>query len=550
VVEPPPPGGDPDYPLPPREIVRGTGLAAAKIGDFGTRELEFAHTEPTRIGMLQVLGSLSTTDGYVATLPEWRGTVDTAGWERHRWLETRWRRPLGKQLEVTATIQGSEATRGLGTPYQHEHTRALFASVALAGQSDSGFAWNGVAYAQNRASNRTFSAVNPSRTTETPLIDEVAEPARQLGFSWTGMWYHLNDARTNIGVDVRALRGETKSSVNLSNELFTREIGAGGEQLTSGVFAIHHRRLTPVLRGMAGVRLDWWNESDGHWRETDRVSGAVLRDMHQSRSSELDFSPSAGLVWSPTKYWRLRTAVQGSFRPPSLAERYRTFGNRNRLVEPNPMLKTEHTASAEMSVDYTLATTFALSARMFASQSRDASGTRLIGGGSADGLVSSLPSDTIEHRERINLDRIRVAGAEISAMYRLQKTVTVEATLQLQNSRICDADETPLLAGHQMPYVPKHVASTTAIWQATAKLSVHGRVRWLGREFVNEENSRRLGEAIVADCGASYALTVQTEFFLQMNNLGDARVETLREATGVTYTSAPRMALAGVRVTW
>ena len=75
-------------------------------------------------------------------------------------------------------------------------------------------------------------------------------------------------------------------------------------------------------------------------------------------------------------------------------------------------------------------------------------------------------------------------------------------------------------------------------------------MRWLGRQFEDDENTLRLGEAVVVDLGASRALTKHLELFLTIENLGNARVETGRSADGVVNVGTPRLALGGLRGAW
>jgi outer membrane receptor protein involved in Fe transport len=76
------------------------------------------------------------------------------------------------------------------------------------------------------------------------------------------------------------------------------------------------------------------------------------------------------------------------------------------------------------------------------------------------------------------------------------------------------------------------------------------RVRWIGRRFGDLENTRRLGQAVVVDFGASRPLTTHLELFATIENLGDARVETDRTADGVVRIGMPRHAVAGLRGRW
>jgi len=91
----------------------------------------------------------------------------------HSWLTARWRTPLTATLEATVTARTFEETRRNGTPYQRNGSRSNFASVVLAGTPAKTFSWSGTAYAQTGSFASTFSAVNATRTAETPASDQI-----------------------------------------------------------------------------------------------------------------------------------------------------------------------------------------------------------------------------------------------------------------------------------------------------------------------------------------------------------------------------------------
>ena len=93
-------------------------------------------------------------------------------------------------------------------------------------------------------------------------------------------------------------------------------------------------------------------------------------------------------------------------------------------------------------------------------------------------------------------------------------------------------------------------ADPLSTWRAPGGITLIPRVRWIGRQFEDDENSLRLGEAVVADLGASHRLTPHLELFLTIENLGNARVETGRSADGVVNVGTPRLLLGGLRGSW
>ena len=296
-------------------------------------------------------------------------------------------------------------------------------------------------------------------------------------------------------------------------------------------------------------RLDFWREQDGHRREITRATGAVLRDDIYASRDGVEFSPSAGLVWTAAPGWRVRAAGQYSFRRPTLNELYRPFRVGNVITEANAALGTEHATSAELGVEHTL-DKLTLGAGLFWNDLRAAVGNvTLAKGPGTFPIVGFVPAGGLG-RQRLNLDRIRVQGLELSAKWRPTTTLSLNADYLYNDATVQSASVAPALAGKRLAQVPRHTAAFGASWQPVKQLTLTPRARVLGRQFEDDENLLRLGTAFVVDLGASYALTPGCEVFLNTENITDERIETGRSTDGLVNTGTPRLVLGGVRCAW
>ncbi|MEY2880921.1 MAG: Colicin receptor precursor [Verrucomicrobiota bacterium] len=562
-------------------ISRPRGRIAATFGDFHTRSLEFVATQSAGRGAVQLLGNAFATDGFALVAPERRGAIDVAAWSRHRWLAGRWRTPVGESLEFTATARTYEEFRGNGTPYTRNGSREKFLSAALAGAPAKNFAWTAVTYAQDQSFASTFSGVNATRTTETPASDQFAVPSTAYGAAWTGTWQHNGPAdtagtantaaRTSVGLDARAVRGETREHFTFTAGNFTRLRVAGGAQKFAGLFALHERPLAPELRATLGARLDAWRDTAGHRRETDRNTAAVFRDDHYAGQSGTEFSPSAGLVWTPQKNLRLRANAQHSFRRPTLNELYRPFRQGANVTEANSALRTERATSCEVGVEWTplgrdsntidfhgsppslIPAPIRISATAFTTDLRDAVGNvTLARGPGTFPIVGTLAVGGLG-RQRLNLDRTRTQGLELSAKWHpfpRADSLALTADALFNDATVRRATVAPLLVGKRIAQVPRRTVALGASWRAPGGITFTPRVRWIGRQFEDDENQLVLGEAVVADLGASRALTRHLEFFLTLENLANTRLETGRSADGIVNLGTPRLLLGGLRGKW
>jgi len=526
-----------------------TTAADATFGDFGTRSAEVAHTQPGVLGTFDLGAQVFATDGFALVAPERRGPIDVAAWSRHTLLNLRWHQSLGEKLSWNAAFRSYQEQRGNGTPYQHNGSRERSLAVNFAGQPTGTFVWKATAYAQDQGFSSTFSSVNATRTAETPASDQFSVPSTALGAAWTGTWKHGRDARTSAGADARTTRGETREYFTFVAGNFTRLRVAGGKQADLGIFALHEQVLTSALRGTVGLRLNSWGETDGHRRESDRATGVASRDDHYADRDGTALSPSLGWVWKPGYAWRLRANAQQAFRRPTLNELYRPFRQGANVTEANSALRTEKVTSGEVGAEFKQ-DTLTLAATAFWNDLHDAVGNVTIARGPGTfPLVGALAAGGLG-RQRLNLDRTRTQGVELSATWNATAAFSLNAAALFNDATVRRATVAPALVGKQVAQVPRHSATLGATWRAPGQLTFTPRVRWIGRQFEDDENALILGETVVADLGVTRAVTKQLTLFLTLENLTNARVETGRSADGVVNVGTPRLLLGGLRGNW
>ncbi len=545
--------------------------ATLALGDYGTRSLEFAHAVTAGATQLELGGRAFATDGFVLVAPERRGPIDVPAWSRHRFLDARWSHSLTRELTVTATGRTYEEKRGNGTPYQKNGSREKFLSLKLAA-SHRPLAWQAVACAQDQSFSSTFSGVNATRTAETPASDQFAVPSTAFGAGWSATWDHPHDARTSFGADTRLVRGETREHFTFVAGNFTRLRVAGGRQWVGGGFAVHERPLVERLRLTVGSRLDHWRDTDGHRRESDRTTGIASRNDRYPTRDGTNFGPSAGLSWTPrASAWQLRANAQRAFRRPTLNELYRPFRVGANVTEANADLRTERVTSGEIGLQWTLLTfppkpvdppgersswdiaasrTLTLGATAFTNDLRDAVGNVTIARGPGTfPIVGTIAAGGVG-RQRLNLDRTRVRGLELSAKWTLLNSLAVTAEALVNDAKIRRATVAPALLGKRVAQVPRRSASLGAMWQAPARLTFAPRVRYIGRQFEDDENQLTLGAVVIADLSVSRSLTKNLELFVTAENLGNARIETGRSADGLVNIGTPRLVIGGLRGSW
>lgn len=543
------------------------GSYAALGGDFEMRSLELAAAHAGEHDTVHLRGRAFATNGFSLMAPERRGSIDIPAWSRHRWASGGWRHSFTNGLQVSANARVFEEKRGNGTPYQQNGSREKFVSLHAAAGSERDFAWTAVAYAQDQSFASTFSAVNASRTAETPASDQFAVPATAFGAAWTARWRHSAGAtisHTSAGIDTRFVRGETRENFTFSAGSFTRQRVAGGRQDVSGVFVFHDRRLVPAVRATLGARLDTWGEADGHRREFDRISGATLRAENYADRDGTAFSPSAGVVWQPAAIpgTRVRAHLQRAYRRPTLNELYRPFRVGPNVTEANPALDTERVTSAEAGFEWSAPpyagrpansepdSPLSLGAVLFRNDLSDAVGNVTIARGPGTFPIVGFVAAGGVGRQRLSLERTRVQGAELSARWRPARAVLVAGEYVYNDATVTRTTLAPALVGKRIAQVPRHAAALTGVITGGWDLTLAPRLRWMGGQFEDDENQLILGEVVVVDVGVSRRVGRRTELFLNIENLGDARIETGRTADGLVNVGTPRLVMFGARGTW
>ena len=527
----------------------GSGDAVVRWGDFDTRSAAFTEAVALGPGVVELRGQEFATSGTVLVAPENRGPVDIDAASRHDSGSARWRGSLGKDVSATVTVRSFDEWRDNGTAYQQNRTRQVFGSLALAGQATPDESWTATAYLQDQGASQTFSSVNTARTAETPASDQFAVPTTAEGFAGSSTWADSSGGTTTAGADVRDIRGETREDYSYANGGYADQRFAGGRQTFAGLFAERSQPLGKSVSLLAGVRLDRWEDSDGHLRNTSLATGALLaEDIYPNRTGT-EFSPSAGLTWKAADGLDLHVDAQHAFRQPTLNELYRPFRVGSTTTLANPGLSTEHADTAEVGATWSRGN-LRVSLEGFAARLEDPvdNVTLVQGPGTFPGF-GTLPAGGVG-QERLNLGRIDTDGVQFGLTWKQSDSWSVELSVLEEDATVASAPVAPELVGLSLPEVPRWNASLGVAWHPAKRLFVTARVRRMGSQYDDDLNQLPLAAATVADASLRFVLSKHAEAFVSAENLGNSQVETAHSALGVYNVAPPRMAGAGARVTW
>jgi outer membrane receptor protein involved in Fe transport len=374
-------------------------------------------------------------------------------------------------------------------------------------------------------------------------------PTTAIGFAGSSTWVDRSGGSTTVGADARDIRGETREDYSYSKGAYADQRFAGGRQDFAGLFAERSQPLGPSVHLLAGLRLDRWEDSDGHLRNVDADSGALLvQDLYPTRTGT-ELSPSAGFTWQATKELEFRVDAQRAFRQPTLNELYRPFRQGNTTTLANPALATEHADSGEIGAEWRH-DGLTLSLEGFAARLEDAvSNVTLAQGPGTFPLFGFLPAGSIG-QERLNLDRVDTQGAQLAIDWRASDTLTFNLSAIDEEATVAAASVAPALVGTTLPEVPRWSASLGLTWHPQRRVYLAGRVRRTGSQFDDDQNLLPLAAATVVDLSMRVILSGHAELFASVDNLFDAEVETAHSALGVFSIAPPRIAGGGARLSW
>lgn len=516
----------------------GHGAIEGSAGGFGERSGEAAAS--VGLGQAEITADVSAAaiDGFYDLLPQDRGLVDRPMSSKHEAADVQLEEAFSDTVHAEAGVRLFEEDRNNGTALQQNGTRSAIATAGLSGSEGGNFGWTVNGYAEDQGYHGFFSAVAADRTSETPSNNQFAVPASAAGGSVTGSWVRSGAASTIFGADYRHVTGETREDFTYSAGAFTRVRFAGGTQDFAGVFAEDSESLAPWLSATAHLRIDHWENSQGHDREYSLQTGApTLLSTYPTQTGN-ELSPDVGLRFAASKSWDLRAAASQAFRLPTLNEYYRPYRVGTVTTEANPNLVAEKLTGGELGGDLHLGGLTA-SATAFADQVEHAVGNV---------TISQSASGTTVQRQ--NLDLVRVRGLEASLTGKPAPWLTLQASYLLDSAIVAEASAQPQLQGLRLPEVPRQTLVLGGRVGLPHDLSLEGRVRWVSLQFDDDANTLRLPAASVVDLELLEKVSPHLSVSLAATNLLDARVETSLSTAGLATYDAPFLLRAGLRVDW
>ena len=522
----------------------GRGLTAdASGGSLGLRRV--AAAGGSQWGKVSLFGSASAevSDGWIPVSPAQRGPADDAVTLDARNASLRAQFEPSAGTLIAARIGAYEEMRQSGLVGTRSKADGLTSSFTVAHpESGDALGWRLQVWLRNSWFMQASAAIAPGRAFTTPSDDQYATPALGWGanaalrgtsslFDW------------EVGMDVRAVRGNSDEHYLYVSGAFTQNRISGGDSVVGGLYAeaVHHSG--PWLLTL-GLRADIWSTTNGHLVQSALSTGSVTLDRQWPSRSGVLPTARGGIRRDFSGGFYLRSAAYEGFRTPSLNELYRPFRLGNNITEANAALAPEQLYGAEIGAGQTHG---ALSWDITAFWNRLHRGITNVTVGYGPGVFPDagfVPAGgTLIQRQ--NVGDINAPGLEGDLRYSVD-AIALHAGFDVLDQRVYGGTAAPQLTGKRPAQAPR--ATITGGFDAPlgAGWSLSADARYESTRYADDKNTLRLAPALTADAKLSWAVGGGVVLYVAGDNLFNASVATTESADGVVNYDAPRIVTAGL----
>lgn len=519
----------------------GAGIA---YGSWNSVDAKASLLRKLGEGSVSLSSNFTRGDGFIPIIESQRGAVDRKAPYEQMGIALRGVAPLSGDTELQASLRGFTDERDRGFDFSDNQNSGVDASLRLVNRSLGGWQWSALGYVQIRDFASRFGGIAAGRASVAPVLDQYSVPSTGLGARVELRPPVGDKAELRIGGDWRRTIGETNEDFFFTGLVPGRNRRAGGETDTVGAFAEGSFEPLDGLTLTAGGRLDRWSIAKGFRKEVN-IGGTVRSDDVFADRSGWEGTGRAGFAFQASDAVKLRGAAYAGWRLPTLNELYRPFRVGADATAANELLTPERLKGGEIGVEFG-GDGMSLQATAFYNRLDNAIANVSLGTGPGNFPGVGFVAAGGTYRRRQNLDAIDSRGVEIDARYSVNE-ISFRAGYAYVDAEVRASGAAAGLDGLRPAQVPQHFANAGFSYDA-GSLGISLDVRYIGGQFEDDANIRRLKSALTLDGGVSWKLDDRFRVELRAENLFDARVEAAVSSDGVIERAAPRTIWAGVRV--
>ena len=523
-----------------RRPERRAALFEGSYGNRGTTNLDLLLSDAQGPVGISLEGRFFETDGFKVVKDSQRGAIDINADSTHTSFNGRIEYRLTPEASLFLSGNFFTENRGNGTPLTKNSTDSGYVAGGGRLRTADGSDWSLTIFSHLQTFESTFSTQALNRNSETLALDQEV-PSTALGGSL--QWARRVAAHhLTVGTDLRWIDGETDEGVFVAGGFARRRV-AGGEQVLAGLYAQDIVSLSSRWELVVGTRVDYWRSSDGFRTDSPPPSGIPAAQSFPDRD-RMAVSPRVALLFHPTQATTLRGSIYQGFRAPTINELFRLFRVRNEVTAANDKLDPERLTGGEVGIEHAFGGRVVARLTGFWNEVADSIANVTLPAGQR---LPDCPAGTT-CRQRQNLDRTRIRGAEPEVTYRPTSDWELLATYLFVDAEVLRASNQRSLEGKRIAQVPRHQLTLAARYLNPALVNASVQGRYVSDQFEDDDNSLRLGEFFVLDVMLSRAISKWGEAFLAVENLFDRTYEVGKTTEGVVTIGTPRLVHGGLRI--
>jgi vitamin B12 transporter len=507
-------------------------------------------------GNVSLSGSYARGDGFIPIIKSQRGLVDRQASYEQGGVVLRMVLPIGYATDLQFSLRGFTDKRDRGLDWSDNSNSGVDASLRLVKNWGD---WRGsiTAYTQIREFSSEFGAVSADRSTVTPTLDQFATPSTGHGLRVEVRPPLGDKTELRLGGEWRRTSGQTNENFTFVAGSPTRFRTAGGKTDSYGLFAEGTYLLADALTLSAGGRADWWDIGGGFRREVN-IGGTVRSDDRFVDRSGSELTARFGAAYALSDEWHIKASTYTGWRLPTLNELYRPFRVGSDATAANEQLAPERVKGIEASLSFSgdgysfgRAQKKRADLTLFYNRLDDAIANVTLGQGPSNFPGVGFVAFGGIYRQRQNLDAIVSKGIEFDGRIPVGRDFGLRLGYTYVDAKVRGQGTSLALNDLRPAQVPRHFVNLALDfgddygdfenWQAALNL------RYIGSQFDDDANSRRLKSAITADAVIVHRLIRDVFIELRGENLFNARLETAISSSGIIERATPRTLWLGVR---
>ena len=447
---------------------------------------------------------------------------------------------------LTAEGGGYSEARDSGTLYARSASSGDDAAITLAAQPDANhLGWRLQTWVRQSNLANTSAAISNNRNTATLSNNQYATPA--AGWGANAAVRKLADwGSLEAGMDFRATSGQESEYLTYVNTFPTKKRVAGGDTQQVGGYVEGAWRSGPWLV-TGGVRVDQWQQTNGHRIETLLATGAVTLNPTIANKSGVLPTARGGVRYELGQGFYVRAAGYEGFRAPSLNELYRPFRVGNNVTEANENLKPEKLYGIEAAVGGDQGR-LSWDVTGFVNQLRDPIANVTLGLGPGNFPRAGFVPAGGFFIQRQNVDAINATGVEADARYKPIDPVTLELAGDYTDATVAGGALSPQLTGKRPAETPRLTATAAVEWTVVRDVVYTFNVRYEDIRYADDQNTLVLPPGALVSMRLDWQAMPNLGLYLSVDNLADTALATDQTADRIRSYDEPRVFRFGFRI--